>query len=501
MWTAADSSPHDAARGPRPGLRGLEFSQVCENGFGDPFNAYAYSMAWFDGAIYTGTGRANLHLLKFAMPFVKMDVWPVETPHANYSPEFEAHAARGEIWRADPRSHQWERVYQAPLVEDGEGEHYSRDLGYRAMTVYQGRSDARPALYTATWSRSKSDGPRLLRTENGRQFELLPAPRFDTQGRDLVFNAIRSLIPFKGRLFTAPAGATKGNVNLSGVTLIYMTDDPASGEWRCVNAPGFGTFPGVATVYEMAVAGDFLYAGTGGLAGFSLYRTRAEGEPPFEWECVLEGGAGRGPLNQGAVSMIEFQGSLYLGTGIQNGGFDWRNKIGPAAAEIIRVHPDNHWEIVVGNARDGRTPLSGLGAGFGNFFAGYLWRMGVHDGWLYAGTMDWSVILQFTHLAERKFRLAQVMDRAGVDRYLDYRGGCEVWRTCDGENWLPVTTRGFGNPFNFGCRNIISTPHGLYLGTANPFGPRIAVRPDPTKWEWTFADNPRGGLEIWHGGV
>jgi len=485
--------------GPPPGLRQQDFTKLCENGFGDGYNAYAYSMAWFEDAIYVGVGRANLHLLKFAMPFVRMDVWPVETPHENYTAEFENHAARGEIWRGSPITNTWTRVFQSPMVQDTDGEWFSRDLGYRAMTIYQGKNDAKPALYVATWSRSKSDGPLLLRSENGYDFDVLPKPAFETLGRDLTFNAIRSLLPFKGRLFTAPVGATKGNVNNSGTSLIYMSDDPASGQWQCINPPGFGTFPAVATVYEMAVVGDWLYAGTGGLAGFEIYRSRAEGEAPFEWEKVMENGAGRGALNQGAVSMHEFNGDLYIGSGIQNGGFDWRNKIGPAAAEIVRLHPDNSWDIVCGNPRDGKQAISGMGAGFGNFFAGYIWRMGVHDGWLYAGTMDWSVILQFTNMNERKMRLAQIMNQVGVDEYLDYQGGCEIWRTADGENWLPVTKRGFENPYNFGCRNLISTPHGLYVGTANPFGPRGAVCVDREKWEWTYTDNPRGGLEIWLG--
>jgi hypothetical protein len=77
---------------------------------------------------------------------------------------------------------------------------------------------------------------------------------------------------------------------------------------------------------------------------------------PHRWEKVLDGGAGRG-LNQGAASMTGFRDALYVGTGIQNGGYDWRNKIGPAAAEIIRVNADGSWDIIVGNARDGKEPL------------------------------------------------------------------------------------------------------------------------------------------------
>src|SRR5260221_2522086 len=400
-------------------------------------------MAWFGEHLYVGTSRANLMLLKFAMPFVRMDVWPVECPHPNYSAPFEQNSARGEIWRYHPPSDLWTRAYQAPFTADADGE-FSRDLGYRGMVEFQGGSDPAPALYISTWSRSRGSGPDLLRTLDGTHFEVLPKPQFQTQGRAITFNAIRILTPFKGRLFTAPAGATKGNVNASGVSLIYATDDPAKGEWVCVNEPGFGQFPEVFTVYELATLGDLLYAGTSGLYGLQILRTRAEGEPPYQWERVVSGGAGRGALNQAAANMIGFQDALYVGTGIQNGGHDWRHKVGPAAAEIIRINQDGSWDIIVGNPRDGKEPLSGLAAGFNNYFSGYLWRMSVHDGWLYAGTMDWSVILQFTELKKRPLQLARIIAGAGVDEFVACRVGFVLLRAFDGDKSPHVTQRGLG---------------------------------------------------------
>ena len=482
-----------------PGLRESDFRKICPNGFGDGYNAYAYSMALFRDHIYVGTARANLHLLKMAMPYVQMDVWPVEVLHKNYMPEFEHGPARGEIWKYSPKEHKWSRVFRAPLVTDAEGVEYSRDLGFRAMAVYQGKSDRGAALYAATWSRSRSNGPDLLRCMDGTHFEMMPKPRFSSSIKDVTITAIRSLLPFKGRLFTAPTGGSKGHVNGAGVSLVYCTDDPASGNWISVNDPGFGELPEVATVYELAVVGDYLYAGTGGLSGFQIWKTDGEGKPPFRWEKVLDGGAGRGALNQGAVAMTAFGDALYIGTGIQNGGYDWRFKIGPAAAEIIRLNADGSWDVIVGNAREGRNPLSGLFAGFNNYFAGYVWRMGVHQGWLYAGTLDWSLILGYTDLKKKPMRISRVLAEAGVDEFIAHRGGFDLWRTRDGENWICVTRRGFGNPYNFGCRNILSTPHGLFLGTANPFGPKVARRLG-TEWNWVYENNPRGGLEVWLAG-
>ena len=75
-------------------------------------------------------------------------------------------------------------------------------------------------------------------------------------------------------------------------------------------------------------------------------------------------------------------------------------------------------------------------------------------------------------------------------------GGFQLWRTADGVRWEPVTRDGFGNPYNFGARSLVSTPHGLFVGTANPFGPHIAVHDDR---RWAYRANPRGGCEVWLG--
>ena len=484
---------------PRPGLRASDFRKISKNGFGDGFNAYAYSMVWFKGHLHVGVGRANLILLKFGMPFVIIDQWPVETPHAPYTPEFEAEAARGEIWRLEPVSGAWTRVYASPMVRAADGTEMRRHLGFRSMVEFQGQSDRAPALYAASWSRSKGEGPELLRSEDGVSFEIMPKLHFRSNMVETPMTAIRILVPFKGRLFTAPTGSSKGNVNASMSSLIYECSDPASGEWRCVNAPGFETLKTVATIYEMRPFGDYLYAGTGGLGGFQIWRTKAEGEPPYDWEKVIDHGAGRGPLNQGAVAMHVFKGAMYIGTGIQNGGNDMRYKIGPAAAELVRLWPDGSYDIVAGNARDGKESLSGMSAGFSNFFAGYLWKMETHDGWLYASTMDWSVILKFSKVGEKPSRIARVLGKAGVDEFVEQTGGFELWRSADGVNWVPVSRRGMGNPYNYGGRTLVSTPHGLFLGTANPFGPKVAQRVKPNVWDWRYVDNPRGGLEIWQG--
>jgi hypothetical protein len=55
--------------------------------------------------------------------------------------------------------------------------------------------------------------------------------------------------------------------------------------------------------------------------------------------------------------MQAFRGSLYIGTGIQNGGFDWKNNIGPAAAEIVRLDTGDR---ASGNGRGIPSALPGF---------------------------------------------------------------------------------------------------------------------------------------------
>ena len=93
-------------------------------------------------------------------------------------------------------------------------------------------------------------------------------------------------------------------------------------------------------------------------------------------------------------------------------------------------------------------------------------------------------------------RLKKLMHMMGTENLIHNEGGADLWRSHDGENWLPVCTRGFGNAYNWGVRNILSTPAGLFIGTANVFGPRVAVHRGDG---WEYEDNPRGGLEIWLG--
>lgn len=479
---------------PNPGLSEADFRLTCASGFGDGHNSYAHCMAWFEGHLYVGTTRSLWVMNHFHPPLPNLKPWPVEVPADLYDLD-----RRAEIWRYDPRTDHWQRVYQAPWVLGRNQRQVPRYIGFRGMTVFQGRHDRKPCLYISTWAPQMApEPPDILKTDDGLSFGPIPRPPWDAGVR-----SFRTLQPFNGVVHTSPTGARsnaqKAQECVGSDATVYASDDLDSGQWWPASPEGFGDADNL-TVFEMARFNGQLYAGTVNAQGFELWRTEDASVRPYRWKRVLTRGGWRGAYNQVAVSLCEFQGALYVGTGIVNGGFHRLLKIGPAAAEILRVFPDDSWELVMGDARvtpEGyKVPLSGYASGFDKLFNGYVWRMEVHQGWLYAGTFCWAQMLPYL---PRQFWPADVLhqvQRWGEDRLAYGLGGFELWRSADGIRWHNITRNGFGNCYNWGARNLVSTPNGLMVGTANPFGPTLAMRRGE---HWAYEYNPRGGCEIFRG--
>jgi SAM-dependent methyltransferase len=475
-------------------LRQDDFVRIAGNGFGDGYNGISHSMSFFEGKIYVGTSRANLQMIGVNKP-PTTDVWPVKMPKNVYELD-----RRAQIWCYDPGLAQWEMVYRSPWITGSDGTLVPQDMGYRGQCIFRGASDAKPVLYVCTWSPSKGLAPQLLRTESGVEFE-----RVGSIGSgDRSFNTFRTLYAFRGWLLTSPTGRTAGYgqaTDCMAEAVIYATDDPVRKPWRAASEVGFGD-PGNTTVFEMVQFNDHLYVGTvNPVSGYQIWKTDAEGEPPFRWTKVLDQGAYRGNLNEMGASMVVFNGCLYVGSGIQNGGYDKVHKIGPAGAELIRIHSDDSWELVVGSPRSTpvgeRYPIADIGPGFGSLFNAHLWRGVVHEGWLYFATYNWVIFLQYLSGRNWPDSFKKKIQRWGVHNLIEKRGGFDLWRTRDGVHWRPVTLNGFDNPYNYGVRTLVSTPHGLFLGTANTFGPEVAVK--LANGQWTYVTNPAGGTEVWLG--
>jgi len=476
------------------GLSQENFTCISKQGFGDPYNGISHSMSYFQGKIYVGTSRCNLQMIAVNNP-PSTRVWPVKCPENVYELD-----RRSQIWCYDPALGEWTNVYTAPWITGIDGSQVPQDMGYRGMTIFQGTSDTAPTLYVCTWSPSKGVAPQLLRSEDGIHFE-----RTGTLGSgDRSFNTFRTLCPFKGKLFTSPTGKTKGYGqarDCSAEATVYVTSDPLTEAWQPACLAGFGDLTNL-TVFEMVEFNDHLYAGTvNAVTGYQIWKTKAEGNPPYTWHKVLDSGADRGNLNEMAVSMTVFKDALYIGSGIQNGGYDKVHHIGPAGAELIRIHPDDSWDLLVGQARltqkGYKLPLSDLGPGFDTLFNAHFWRSTVYDGWLYLSTYNWSIFLPYLSQEKWPTKFKNRIRKLGIHNIVRKWSGCDLWRSRDGVRWMPVTSNGFGNPYNYGIRTMVPTPHGLFLGTANTFGPEVNIQ--VASGDWTCAPNPASGTEVWLG--
>jgi hypothetical protein len=508
-------------------LDAKDFTKVASAGFGDPHNSHAWSMEWFRGRLYVGTSRDNLWIHARMGNFSYLDPYPVSLP-----PRTEMDL-RAQIWRYTPETGAWEQVYTSPLttpsplkamvtmpwrrllrarrmlsrqarrrrrglvirellhrwgewVRAGFRGEEARDMGYRNMAVYTDRHGIE-ALYVVSIG---AEG-HILRTTDGTSFEVLTRPGLN---RNAAIG-FRPLVSLKGRLYTSPVGSPMVP-NISAYPAVFETDDPARGAlnpavWRPVSALGFGD-PDNLTIFEMAVFQDHLYAGTGNLNGFQIWKTDATGSPPYRWTPVVRDGGYQGPSdNFAAISMCPFGEWLYVGSGRAPSELD---TLEPTPGEVIRIAPDDTWELVAGEPREThqgfKAPISGMAAGFGNPQSMYVWRMEEHQGWLYAGNNDTTIFLRYTPRSRMGASVARWVDlHGGVEQTVEAAGGFDLWRTQDGIHWTCLTRTGFGNPCNNGLRTLKSTPIGLFVGSMNCF----TDAKDPVTGEG------RGGAEIWLG--
>jgi len=504
-----------------------DFTKVANGGFGDPHNSHAWSMEWFKGRLYVGTSRDILWLFARMGNYPYLDPYPVPLP-----PRAEMDL-RAQIWRYTPETGSWDKVYTSPLattsplgvifavpwrkllrarrgvdrqarrrraravirgllrtwrewVSAGFRVEVARDLGYRNMVVYRDTHGIE-ALYVVC------TGPEghILRTTDGITFEVITRLGL---GRNVALG-FRPLVSLGGRLYTSTVGHPMFP-NMSTYPAVLETDDPARGAmdpsvWRPVSAPGFGD-PDNLSIFEMAVFKNHLYAGTANLNGFQIWKTDAAGSPPYRWTQVVKDGGHQGASNNFAViSMCSFGEWLYVGSGRAPSALE---TLEPAPGELIRIAPDDTWDVVAGDPRETphgfKAPISGLGAGFGNPFAMYVWRMEEHEGWLYAGINDATTLLRYTPRSRLGPSMVRWVDQqGGVEKILGTDGGCDLWGTRDGIHWTCLTRTGFGNPCNNGVRTLKSTPVGLFVGTMNFF----TEAKDPATGEL------RGGTEIWLG--
>lgn len=442
-------------------------SILAQNGFGDHNNSYAWSMHWFDGKLYVGTGRDEVCVENETVSFYYPDSGTYVT-----DPEPDVHCPKNpynmslqaEIWQYTPHSltsGKWKMVFKSPLIANpmDKGHTVGRDLAYRGMITWTNPKTGKQALFAAGVTPDeymppllKSHPPVLMRTYDGVHWQTLHMPSVVVQypGGNLRPMGFRTLMVWHNHLFVT------ATPDITGDGGVFEVTNPWS------NHPGLRQVSGPQyDVFEMQTYDGGLYIGTGNKqVGYGVYRTFSyTNSGLFDFHQVVGGGAGRGYQVTSVVSMNVYRNRLYVGSS------GWYNKGTIPASEMIRIAPSGQWELVVGNPRslpDGKSvyPVSGLYDGFYSPFAAHFWRMDDQGGGMYVGTNDWAYLIQ----EDEQYAWLQETVLAGAL-------GFNLWATCDGNDWFAVTRDAFtGDEYNFGGRTLATGgPKGqdLFIGTAN----------------------------------
>ncbi len=425
-----------------------QFRLATPQGFGDRQNSMAWSMQWWRGKLYIGTGRSYGCVRQAIMStYFSLIKYPPLDPELECTASAQDLMLQGEIWRFTPESNTWERVYQSPLVPLGDtGKTVAVDVGYRSMTIFT-ESDGTEALYVGGFtSRDFNPGvppPRILRTTDGANFEAVPQDVGTLLGdldelEGITITGFNRMEVHKGRLYVIAGGAF-------GHGALLEAEKPADGNdsFQIVTPAGM-TITGVASYNGQL----YVAQGSNPLPDrppFTVYRTYPTGSPPYGYIPVLRSAGYRENGSKSVATLYVFNNRLWVGTN--------------RPVELLRINPDNSWDLIMGTGRltpEGpKYPLSGIGDGFAWPLNIHIHQMQGHNGWLYAGTNDQSSSGVW-HLVP------------WIEDLLRANYGFDLYATQEGWYFYLITRTGLERySLSYSARTMASTPGGMYLGTMN----------------------------------
>lgn len=448
------------------------FRVVSTGGFGDKVNTWAASMQWFKGDLYVGTSRASQCVTLASMAaLLPIDLYPLLGPTC--PPDAADLPLAAEIWRYRPGTARWDLVYRSPVdipvrfdIQNKPTKFTARDIAFRSMavvkepggadTLYVGGMSAAEVFPAVFADMAPPPPPRILRSRDGTSWEAVPQTPGtllgdlgkgipDSQLKPAIFTA---LVGLRGRLF-AVAGDSLGS------SVILASSDPEQGDdaWGVASAPP-ETFP----VSALAAYDGKLYAAVSGRRGtpYRIFKADATGKLPLDFSLVMTGGGddpSRGTSFR-ALAMTEFRGRLYVATGLP--------------PELVRIDADDSWDLIIGTPRATdaglKRPLSGLSLGLGSAFSAQFRTLAAHDGRLYLGTSDWSQSLEV---------VPNLADAAA------FEFGFDLFRSDDGISWASITRMGLGQEHQPIVQSMVSTPAGLFLGSASAPVGALVWQKDP----------------------
>jgi pimeloyl-ACP methyl ester carboxylesterase len=470
-------------------ISGLEnrfsgWKEIASGGYGDDANTWTWSQTWFQGNLFVGTGRQiNCDTTYSAAIGSGLNLYP---PPGNDCPDDGTQLGTGaEIWKYTPQTKTWVRVYKAPQTipigndANGNPAFCATAIGFRGMTVYT-ESDGTQALYVGGVSGNSiyyslpqfnPDGfppPIILRSTDGVNFTPIPEDAGTFLGNlvsgnpDIQVASIRSLVQANGQMFAAVT-------NFRGEGFMIASPNPSQGDnaWQRVSpTPAVPNF----AVWILASYNNALYVGTGDRQndlGYGVYKTtNGPGDPtPYQFTPIIMDGGWQPDTNLRSPTTLSMHVWNDPSDGLQHLMCGTDRKI-----EIVRVNPDDSWDLVMGQPRstpDGwKAPLSGIGYYFDNDFNGHIWQM-QDETWtpvagqantnlgLHATTWDWSILFR-----NSAFTAQPTTAEEGFDHFY----------SPDATHWYIVSKDGMGDGLNMGGRSGVFSHFGLFWGTARVTG-------------------------------
>jgi len=267
--------------------------QVNDNGFGDDWNCYAWSMAPFGDHLYVGTLNANL----WGDPIGAIDA-------ANL---MDAVSKGTEIWRFD--GHNWEQVVDNGFKGNG------NNAGTRNLFEYKGM------LYAGTVN--YAEGCEVWRTADGETWEPIMQGGFGSQ----LSGSVRGMAKYKNLLYVGVENVFEG-------AQLYTWDGAS---WTKIANGGIGN-PLNFSVADMLVWKGLLYLFTWNALGLEIYTYDGS-----TFECICGVGGPNPPglsqtTNMGVMGVAIFNDRLYLGTADLLFG-----------ADLFRTDDGKNWVQLINN--------------------------------------------------------------------------------------------------------------------------------------------------------
>lgn len=331
----------------------------------------------------------------------------------------------GQIWRYDGNS--WQEVV-GDAVGGGNGFSDPNNADISAMAVFGNY------LYAATTN--SSTGAEVWRTSNGTDWSQVNTNGFSgTTDNASVF----ALGSFNGNLYAGTYNETTG-------TEIWSSANGTN--WIQANIDGFDGTNANDETLALTVFGNYLYAGTyNDDTGTEIWRT-SNGE---DWTQTNTDGFGAGNANPSTLALTSFNNYLYATT------------INISGAEVWKSSDGQIWNKVVGSGLGGTNSN-----GFGNRGNVFIRAFTVFNGYLYAGTTNFSVMGPNSIKNQNDSGIFSIMDE--ITPGPGASEGTEIWRSADGENWSQTNINGFTNINNVGTFALLPFNGLLYAGTWNDIG-------------------------------